>query len=186
MSLGLCERDIPANKQWKFRPSSSIPWASYQIRKIVGGACVGNAGNVFPTTDFQGKPLVSDPGIYHGTCVTHVPWCMSGSLTYGGGENVPGISGAWATWNFTYLARSPWMCRHFKHTIMTSTNGNIFRVTGPLGGNSPVTGEFPSQRPVTQIFDIFFDLRLNKWLGEQSRRRWFETPSRSLLRHCNL
>ena len=28
-------------------------------------------------------------------------------------------------------------------------------------GNSPVTGEFPSQRPVTQSFDVFFDLRLN-------------------------
>ena len=28
-------------------------------------------------------------------------------------------------------------------------------------GNSPVTDEFPSQRPVTQSFDVFFDLRLN-------------------------
>ena len=27
-------------------------------------------------------------------------------------------------------------------------------------GNSPVSGEFPTQRPVTRIFDIFFDLRL--------------------------
>ena len=33
--------------------------------------------------------------------------------------------------------------------MMTSSNGNIFRVTGPLCGNSPVTGEFPAQRPVT-------------------------------------
>ena len=31
-------------------------------------------------------------------------------------------------------------------------------------GNSPVTGESPSQRPVTQSFDVFFDLRPNKWL----------------------
>ena len=52
-------------------------------------------------------------------------------------------------------------------------------------GNSPVTGEFPSQRPVTRSFDVFFDLRLYKWLSKQSRRRWFETPSRSLWRHCN-
>ena len=50
---------------------------------------------------------VSDPGMQHGTCVTHVPWCMSGSLTRGGGENVPGIPGACATRNFTYLARGP-------------------------------------------------------------------------------
>ena len=34
--------------------------------------------------------------MHHGTCVTHVPWCMSGSLTRGGGENVPGIPGACA------------------------------------------------------------------------------------------
>ena len=52
-------------------------------------------------------------------------------------------------------------------------------------GNSSVTGEFPSQRPVTRGFHVFFDLRLNKRLSKQSRRRWFETPSRSLWRHCN-
>ena len=39
---------------------------------------------------------------------------------------------------------------------MTSSNGNIFRVTGPLWENSPVTVEFPSQRPVTRSFDVFF------------------------------
>ena len=70
--------------------------ASYQIRKIAGCACAGNAGNVFPRRRLQRKPLVSDPGMHHGTCVTHVPWCMSGSLTRGGGENVPGIPGACA------------------------------------------------------------------------------------------
>ena len=52
-------------------------------------------------------------------------------------------------------------------------------------GNSPVTGEFPSKRPVTQSFDIFFDLRLNKRLCKQSWGWWFETQSRSLWRHCN-
>ena len=52
-------------------------------------------------------------------------------------------------------------------------------------GNSPATGEFPSQRPVTRSFDVFADLRLNKRLSKWSRRRWFETPSRSLWRHCN-
>ena len=52
-------------------------------------------------------------------------------------------------------------------------------------GNSPVTGEFPSQRPVTRSFDAFFDLRLNKRLSNQSWGRWFKTPSRSLWRHCN-
>ena len=53
-------------------------------------------------------------------------------------------------------------------------------------GNSPVTGEFPAQRPVTRSFDVFFDLRLNKRLSKQSWGWWFETPSRSLWRHCNV
>ena len=35
-------------------------------------------------------------------------------------------------------------------------------------GNLPVTGEFPSQRPVTRGFDVFFDLRQNKRLSKQS------------------
>ena len=43
-------------------------------------------------------------------------------------------------------------------------------------GNLPATGEFPAQRPVTQSFDVFFDLRLNKRLSKQSRSWWFETP----------
>ena len=42
--------------------------------------------------------------------------------------------------------------------MMTSSNENIFRVTGLLCGNSLVTGEFPSQRPVTRILDVFCDL----------------------------
>ena len=71
-------------------------WASYQIRKIADCACAGNAGYVFPRRRIQRKPLVGDPGMPHGTCVTHVPWGMSGSLTCGDGENVPGIPGACA------------------------------------------------------------------------------------------
>ena len=52
-------------------------------------------------------------------------------------------------------------------------------------GNSPVTGEFPSQRPVTRGFDVFFNPCMNKRLSKQSRRWWVETPSRWSWRHCN-
>ena len=52
-------------------------------------------------------------------------------------------------------------------------------------GNSPVTGKFHSQRPVTLSFDVFFDQRLNKQLSKQKRCRWFETPLGWLWRHCN-
>ena len=61
----------------------------------------------FPRYRLQRKLRVSDPGMHHVTCVTHVPWCISGSPTGGGGENVPGIPGACVTSNFTYLARGP-------------------------------------------------------------------------------
>ena len=48
------------------------------------------------------------------------------------------------------------------HTMMTSSNGNISASLALCAGNSPVTGEFPAQRPATRSFDVFFDLRLNQ------------------------
>ena len=56
---------------------------------------------------------------------------------------------------------------------MTSSNRNIFRLNVPFLGNSPVTGELPSQRPVPRDFGVFFDLRLNKRTSKQSIRRLF-------------
>ena len=70
-------------------------------------------------------------------------------------------------------------------TMMTSSNGNIFRVTGPLCGEFTGPGEFPTQRPVTRSFDVLFDLRLNKRLSKQPWGWWFEPPSWSLWRHRN-
>ena len=54
-----------------------------------------------------------------------------------------------------------------------------------MRGNPPITGKFPSQRPVTRSFDVFVDLCLYKLWNKQSKRRWFETQPRSLWRHCN-
>ena len=71
------------------------------------------------------------------------------------------------------------------HNMMTSSNGNIFRVIGLCAGNSPVTGEFFAQRPVTRSFDVFFHMCPNKRLSKQPRGWWFETPSCSLWRRCN-
>ena len=51
--------------------------------------------------------------------------------------------------------------------MMTSSNGNIFRVTGPLCAEFTGPGEFPTQSPVTRSFDVFIDLRLNKRLSKQ-------------------
>ena len=66
--------------------------------------------------------------------------------------------------------------------MMTSSNGIICRVTGPLC--EEFTGH-PSQRPVTRSFDVFSDLCLNSRLSKQSWGWWFETPWRPLGRHSN-
>ena len=48
--------------------------------------------------------------------------------------------------------------------MMMSSYWNISALLAFCVGNSPVTGEFPSQKPVTRKFDIFFNLRLiNCW-----------------------
>ena len=52
-------------------------------------------------------------------------------------------------------------------------------------GNSPASGEFPAQRPVTRSFDVFFDMCLNKRLRKQSWGWRFETLSHPLWRHCD-
>ena len=77
--------------------------------------------------------------------------------------------------------------RHYLNQIMMTSWMKTFSALLALcAGNSPVTGEFPSQRPVTQSFDIFVDICLNKRLSKQSRGWWFETLSRSLWRHRNV
>ena len=52
-----------------------------------------------------------------------------------------------------------------------------------FSGNSPATGEFPTQRPVMGSFDVFFHLGLTKQLIQQSWGWWFETASRTLWLH---
>ena len=82
-----------------------------------------------------------------------------------------------------------WIVPNQRVIMMTSSNGNIFRVTGHLCGEFTGprwiprgTGEFPAQGPVTRSFDVFFDLRLSKqWWGW-----WYETPSCQLWRHRNV
>ena len=78
-----------------------------------------------------------------------------------------------------------WTGMNWSRSMMTSSNGHIFRVTGPLWGESTGHRWILLTKPVTQRLDVFFDLRLNKQLNKQSRPRRFGTPSRSLWRHCN-
>ena len=73
-----------------------------------------------------------------------------------------------------------------RHNMMTSSNGNIFRVTGHLWWECTGPRFIPAQRPVTRGFDVLFDLRMNKRLSKQSWSWWFEKLTRPLWRHCNV
>ena len=60
------------------------------------------------------------------------------------------------------------MAGNISGIMMASSNGNIFRVTGPLCGEFIGPSELPAQRPVTQSFDVFFDLCLNNgWINNR-------------------
>ena len=74
------------------------------------------------------------------------------------------------------------ICRHGENFLDEVTHDGVikwnnFRVTGPLWGEPPVTVGFPSQRPETGSFDVFFDMRPNKRLSKQSRHRWLARSS---------
>ena len=89
---------------------------------------------------------------------------------------------AWCQWGSRPIVKSPQGGASVQHgalPMMTSSNGNIFRVTGQLCGE--FTGEFPAQKPVTRSFD----LHPNKRLSKQSWGWWFETPSCPLWCPCN-
>ena len=76
-------------------------------------------------------------------------------------------------------AYETWACNGLSPIMMTSSNGSILRVTH----RSPVHSTHKGQW--REALNFFFDFRLNKRLSKQWRRRLFETPSRSLWRHCN-
>ena len=72
-------------------------------------------------------------------------------------------------WNFS---RSEMACggltRMRVYRMMTSSNGNTFRVTGPLCGEFTGHRWIPFTKPVTRSLDIFIDLRLkNGWVNNR-------------------
>ena len=83
---------------------------------------------------------------------------------------------------YTWL---PAIISFFFQNMLTSSKETFSALLAIYAGNSPVPGEFPAQRPVTRRFDVFFDLRLNKRLRNESWGWWFETLSRPSWRHRN-
>ena len=99
-------------------------------------------------------------------------------------DGLPGVIVAFSRRTKIKICMSTVISRPHVHDDVIKRN--IFRVTGPLCGKFTGHWWIPrTQRPVTWNFDVFFDLRMKKWLSKQSRRQWLETSSRSLWRHCN-
>ena len=73
----------------------------------------------------------------------------------------------------------------FVQRMMTSSNGNIFRVTGHMRGEFPGPRWIPHTKASERSFDVYFDLRPNKRLSKHLWGWWFETQSRPLWRHRN-
>ena len=98
-------------------------------------------------------------------------WCWSEGLCYLGIHGFCFIMGC--SWSSNTM---PWW-RHQMEAFSALLTLCV--------GNPSLTRGFPSKRPVTQSFDVFFGIRLNKQLNKQSRCRWFETSWRSLWCNCN-
>ena len=83
---------------------------------------------------------------------------------------------------------TPLLCKYLGWLVymMTSSNGNIFHVTGPLCGEFTGHRWIPLKKASDMELDVFFDLHLNKWFSKQSWGWWFETLSCSLCRHCHV
>ena len=74
-----------------------------------GCACAGNAGNVFPVTAGK-RSRHASRHVRHARAVKHAGIANKRfALKSAAGENVPGIPGACATCNFTYLVRGPYL-----------------------------------------------------------------------------
>ena len=125
---------------------------------------------------FSPPPWVSD----HGTCLTHVPWCMPGSLRVsfevGNRDNFPSIPGACATSNFTYLVRGPWPLRHLSSPVSGLFVNSLLRLTWKENSRLLVTGEstvhrrIPSLR-VSGTEGVSISWRLNEFVTQN-----VETP----------
>ena len=130
------------------------------------------SGNAWMCTEHCGCwcPGAQAPNHWHSQCrpSMHCIWLVSQKAIFA-------VNNMIIYWVF-FLQNSWW--HHEMETFST--------LLALCAGNSPVTGEFPTQRPMTWNFDVFFDLHLNKWLSKWLWGWWFEMPSCSLWHHFNV
>ena len=67
---------------------------------------------------------------------------------------------------YRYARRLHVDCEQILETMMTSSNGRIFRVTDPLCGEFTGHGEFPAQRPMTRaLMSSLICARMYGWVN---------------------
>ena len=142
----------------------------------------GMPGTFSPRHRIQRKSLVNDPGMHHGTCVTHVPWCMPGSLTRRAGENVPGIPGACATriwqealWTLCVhtIATRVYFCRLNVFLCFVATNSCFCPWSLPSDTLSHMTTAVWLQLDNVWLVHISY----SSWVSQASRRFVFPVYS---------
>ena len=117
-------------------------------------------------------------------CVNHfcfqISWCIYSHITYYRKLIEDELPAAVLKSKYSGRTRSKCsLCHqdiiyHGVDSLWRHHMGTFSALLAICAGNSPGTGAFPSQMPVTRSFDVFFHLRLN-----------IETPPRSLRSHCN-
>ena len=152
-----CQLGVKLDRLCKKRIKTNIDFNTYTVFSVLS--------RLFPS-----QYLTSDVDQSPGLSLTGIRTWIS---------NIDYSSPSWLQRQFSWTTievRASW----WRHQMETFS-----RLLALCAGHSSVTGEFPSQRPVTRSFNVFFDLCLNKWLSKQSWGWWFETPPRSLWRYCN-
>ena len=129
-------------------------------------------------------------------------WCFRSDLISGSMMSIwrigsmPFLESAcmWYVWRTTVETKSERRANYTNSSTSVSTVLNPWwrhqmetfsALLTICAGNSPVSGEFPAQRPVTRSFDVSLICSLNKRLSKQSWGWWFETLSCPLWRQCN-
>ena len=147
------------------------PWPWLWIFKVKIRNCCNSGMGGLTHLEWKGCEL-DDVGCTMGLTLGHGAWQV----------DQPSNGSMWNSYSFQPVGQ--WMGYSFtawwRHQMETFS-----ALLAVCAGNSPVPGEFHTQRPVTRSFGVFFDLRLNKRLSKQSWGWWFETLSRSLWRHRN-
>ena len=176
LDLHLNKRLSKQARRWWFETASRSLWRHCNYKNIrdwwwVKTSLMAHAISVFQSTDIIAIKMIV-------TQEKHLI-CVQGSVT------VPTVYLSQDWLNFIEMFSTPKIKMQCKLKWRRHQMETIGALPALCAGNSPVIGEFPSQRPMTRSYDVFFHLRLNDGWVKQSWGWWFETPSRSLWRNVN-